>query len=236
MFDRYFPIENGTVMIDFEKAVMNAFAQILPGFSVMNCFFHLCQSVQKQIQKSFKAIYRSDKKFARASRLVVFLAFIPLPYIEDAFYELTYHIQSTYPQLMLIVNYFEKTYLGLCNEHDVRVAPQFPVMFWNHFDVILIDYDFPRTSNMVEGFHRGFKTRVNRPKPSVQEYFRAIKEQQVTTDFHVDRLGAGLTPAKKRKTSNKDLYEICSNYSTYGSNLEYLFAIARYFGHDLEGQ
>ena len=89
---------------------------------------------------------------------------------------------------------------------------------------------------MVEGFHRGFKTRVNRPKPSVQEYFRAIREQQVTTDFHVDRLSAGLTPAKKRKNSNRDLYEICFNYSSYGSNLEYMFAIAKYFGHDLEGQ
>ena len=175
----------------------------------------------------------------------MFLAFIPLPNIEDAFYELTLYIHSVYytepifqySKLMVIVNYFEKTYLGLGSpESDDRIPPSFPVEFWNHFDIILIDYNFPRTSNMVEGFHRGFKTRVNRPKPSVQEYFRAIKEQQVTTDFHVDRLGAGLTPAKKRKTSNKDLHEICSNYSSYGSNLEYMFAIAKYFGHDLEGQ
>ena len=123
----------------------------------------------------------------------MFLAFIPLPNIEDAFYELTLYIQSQYSKLMVIVNYFEKTYLGLGSpESDDRIPPSFPVEFWNHFDIILIDYNFPRTSNMVEGFHRGFKTRVNRPKPSVQEYFRAIKEQQVTTDFHVDLLGAML--------------------------------------------
>ena len=48
---------------------------------------------------------------------------------------------------------------------------------------------------MVEGFHRGFKTRVNRSKPSVQEYFRAIKEQQVVTDYHLDRLAVGKTPS-----------------------------------------
>ncbi|KAL5263775.1 hypothetical protein ACHWQZ_G004991 [Mnemiopsis leidyi] len=30
----------------------------------------------------------------------------------------------------------------------------FPSDFWNHFDRVLEDPDFPRTSNMVEGFHR----------------------------------------------------------------------------------
>ena len=55
---------------------------------------------------------------------------------------------------------------------------------------------------MVEGFHRGFKSRVNRPKPTVQEYFRAIREQQVITDYHIDRLGVGKTPSNKRVSSN----------------------------------
>ena len=65
--------------------------------------------------------------------------------------------------------------------------------------MVLVDPDYPRTSNMVEGFHLGFKSKVNRPKPMVQEYFRAIRDQQVTTDYH---LAAGMTPAKKRKTNN----------------------------------
>ena len=66
--------------------------------------------------------------------------------------------------------------------------------------MVLIDRDYPRTSNMVEGFHLGFKCKVklNRPKPSVQEYFRAVRDQQITNDFHLDRLAHGKTPAKKR--------------------------------------
>ena len=51
--------------------------------------------------------------------------------------------------------------------------------------MVLVDPDYPRTSNMVEGFHSGFKSKVNRPKSSVQEYFRAIRDQQVTTDYHL---------------------------------------------------
>ena len=82
-------------------------------WDVSSCYFHLCQAVQKNIQKKFKVLYFSDKKFARAARLVVFLAFVPIADVEDVFYEITYYIQSNYPQLMVVVNYFENTYLGL---------------------------------------------------------------------------------------------------------------------------
>ena len=111
-------IEYGIIMLDFERASMNAFTQVFDQFSLMNCFFHLCQSVQRRIQKSFKVKYRTDKSFALASRLDVFLAFVPL-------------------------------------EH------------WNHNEMVLIDPDYPARAIC---FHLGFKGKVNRPKPSVQEY------------------------------------------------------------------
>ena len=65
---------DGIIMVDFEKAAMNAFRSVFEQFNLMNCFFHLCQSVQKRISKSFRKLYRTDKAFARASRLVAFLA------------------------------------------------------------------------------------------------------------------------------------------------------------------
>ena len=74
-FDQNCPTDTGTVLIDFEKAVMNSFRDILPGWKVANCYFHLCQSVQKNIRKKFKVRYFKDKIFARAARLVAFLAF-----------------------------------------------------------------------------------------------------------------------------------------------------------------
>ena len=224
------PMNYGSVLIDFEKAAMNAFEDVLPGYIVRNCFFHLCQSCQKKIQEKFKIKYFSDKSFAIASRLVVFLAFVPIADIDDAFYEVTYYIQSTYPQLMFVLNYFENTYLGgVSVDHEERILPRFPSRFWNHFDAILYDPNFPRTSNMVEGFHRGFRTRVHRPKPSVQEYFRAIDQQQVMTDYHLDRLVGGKTPSKRRRMNNHELYDICKSYSTFSSKLEYLIAVAKCF-------
>ena len=64
-----------------------------------------------------------------------------------------------------------------------------------------------------------------------------LQEQQVITDYHIDRLGVGKTPSKKRvkrKTSNDQLFQICSKYSDYSSKGDYLFEIAKYVGHEIE--
>ena len=143
------------------------------------------------------------------------------------------HISSIYPALMQIVNYFEQTYLGLAQPDGTRAGHKYDIKHWNHYAMVLIDPNYPRTSNMVEGFHLGFKSKVNRPKPSVQEYFRAVRDQQITTDFHLDRLSHGITPAKKRKTKDHVLHEICANFDQYDSILDYMFKIAEYFGHEL---
>ena len=117
---------------------------------------------------------------------------------------------------MAIVNYLEKSYLGLSNPSDTRTGDKYGIEHWNHHATVLVDPEYPRTSNMVEGFHLGFKAKVNRPKPSVQEYVKAIRDQQVTTDFHIDRLGHGKTPGKKRRnTQNHVLYNICSSFSSF---------------------
>ena len=132
---------------------------------------------------------------------------------------------------MQIVNYFEQNYLSLAQPDGTRTGFKYSIEHWNHYAMVLVDPDYPHTSNMVEGFHSGFKSKVNRPKPSVQEYFRAIRDQQVTTDYHLDRLAHGMTPAKKRKNLNHVLYYTCVNFNQYDSVLSYMFKVAQYFGH-----
>ena len=66
--------------------------------------------------------------------------------------------------------------------------------------MVLIDPDYPRTSNTWA--------------------------LQVTTDYHLDRLAAGMTPAKKR-------YKICEDFIEYSSVLNYMFKVAQYFGHEI---
>jgi hypothetical protein len=52
----------------------------------------------------------------------VILAFVPVADVE-----ITYYIQTSYPILMVVVNYFEKTYLGTATANsEVRVPPTYP--------------------------------------------------------------------------------------------------------------
>ena len=47
---------------------LDAFKTVYSEFKLRLCFFHLCQSVQKNIFKKFKKQYKADRKFARAIR------------------------------------------------------------------------------------------------------------------------------------------------------------------------
>ena len=107
------------VLIDFEKAVTATSTS--------------AKLSKRTFRRSLKFCIFLDKKFTRAARLVVFLAFVPIADVEDVFYEITYYIQSNYPQLMVVVNYFENTYLGpVIVDKEERVPPKFPLGFWNH--------------------------------------------------------------------------------------------------------
>jgi hypothetical protein len=126
-------------LIDFEKAAMNAFSKVFEQFNLMNCFFHLCQSVQKRIFR--------NRASRLVSRLVAFEAFVPLHSIDDAFEALSVHISSSYPALMDVVHYFEKNYLGLALIDGSRTIPKYPIEFWNHHSTIMVDPDYPRAQN-----------------------------------------------------------------------------------------
>ena len=59
-----------------------------------------------------------------------------------------------------------------------------------------------------------------------------VRNQQITSDFHLDRLVHGMTPAKKRQTSNDVLYQNCEDLSQCNLVLSYIFEVAKCFGHD----
>ena len=78
-----------------------------------------------------------------------------------------------------------------------RTSPKFPVQFGTtlHDSTIMADSDYSRISNLVEGFHRGFKyeSTESAPRLTVQKYFWAVREELVNTDFYLGRLTVGLT-------------------------------------------
>ena len=101
--------------------------------------------------------------------LVVILAFVPaVGSLESAFECLSVHIASIFPELIQIFIFLETYYLDHVNPERGRVPAKIDIKFWNHYDMVILDCEYLRTSNMIESFHNGFKSRVNRARPTVQ--------------------------------------------------------------------
>ena len=98
-----------TIMIDFEKAAVNAleenFISVITG-----CFFHLSQNIFRRVQEQgLVARYHEDNDFAISIRMLASLAFVPEIDVIDCFIIL---MQQFPDEAIEIAKYFEKTYIG----------------------------------------------------------------------------------------------------------------------------
>ena len=227
------------LMIDFEIAVFNAFIEVFQAsdISVSYCFFHLCQSIQRQVNVlGFKKLYKSDKVFCKSVRMLKCLAFVPLRDVDEIFDNLTVYILSlskNYLKFLAVLRYFERTYLGRA-DIDFK-ASIFNVKNWNYFEKIVESAGTCiRTSNAVEGWHRSFNALVGCKKPMMYIYLNSILEVQAEINFRLDRLDVGITPSKRRRLAkvtdrNESLYSLVTSYDNYDDKLKYLDVVSKLF-------
>ena len=73
------------IMMDFEKAAVNAFSTTFPAAKFTGCYFHLCQSVLRKINKiGLKKAYTTTPELALALKMVP-ATFLPVEQVEDGF-------------------------------------------------------------------------------------------------------------------------------------------------------
>ena len=99
-----------TIMIDFERACINAVNLVYPQSQVIGCLFHLCQSVYRHVQsQGLQQQYMENEEFRTNIRMIPALAFVPLDDIIPAFEVLSQHCQGNEETLL---DYFEVNYIG----------------------------------------------------------------------------------------------------------------------------
>lgn len=105
-------IKPETVMMDFERAVINSFKQYFPNTIIRGCFFHLNQSVYRQVQKKgLKKLYEADESVALQIKMLCALAYIPQELVVEAF-EMISEETNIPVKIQPIMDYFEDTYIG----------------------------------------------------------------------------------------------------------------------------
>lgn len=99
-----------SIMIDFERACINAIDEVFPQANVIGCLFHLCKNVQKHVQAAgLQEQYSVDEEFRVNVRMIPALAFVPLDDITTAFETLIQHCNGNEDH---ILDYFEVNYIG----------------------------------------------------------------------------------------------------------------------------
>jgi len=91
--------------LDFEIAAITAFTEAFPTSQIRGCWFHLSQSIYRQVQQlGFQQRYQSDKSFATYIRMFSALAFVPKRDVMKRFSQV---VQILPTELKPLASYFE---------------------------------------------------------------------------------------------------------------------------------
>ncbi|KAK3913903.1 FLYWCH-type zinc finger-containing protein 1 [Frankliniella fusca] len=183
--------EPTTVVSDFELGIINAVATVFPDADLRLCFFHLGQSVYRQVQDAgLQVAYRDpdDRSVKEGVHELLSLAFVPPADVEEVLAELREVIPDT---LLNIVDYFDDTYVrGRRLRGQRRAArPRYAPELWNQHRAALRGE--PRTNNLTEGWHRRFNTLVGKDHPSVYALIKELQKEQGNSERQMADLELG---------------------------------------------
>lgn len=133
------------ITIDFEQAVIKAIRKCFTEARIHGCNFHFSQNIWKHIQQvGLQTKYADDADFALSIRMILALAFVPIPDIEKAFTIVTscdiFVENEEYEHnaaIQTFLNYVETTYIGRFDRAGKRRSGLFPKELWNVYDITL---------------------------------------------------------------------------------------------------
>ncbi|XP_057323660.1 uncharacterized protein LOC130666560, partial [Microplitis mediator] len=212
------------LMVDFEKAFLEAFKEVYSGVQVNGCNFHFTKCVWKHVQKyGHQKKYNEDIKFSMNIRLLMALAFVPSEDVIAAFEEIVsseYYDQNSdcFEELL---EYFELTWIGKVKHNkNKRDKPLFPIKMWNCQTAVI--HDYLRSNNPCEGWNSGFNKRAGQAHPVMEELVKSLKDEQVKTDVLMTQIESGLDVSNTRLKAYRNYTERLKNFVlNYDVNKKY---------------
>ena len=117
--------------------------------------------------------------------------------------------------------YYENTWVGTSTTN-----PLFSHDMWNQHDASLMM--IPRSSNIAEGWHRGFNSMVSCSNPTIWRFIDCLKAEQALTDVKIAKRLMRERPeprAHKWIRYDERLQRIVESYDDYANYLDFLKAI-----------
>ncbi|CAF1103796.1 unnamed protein product [Rotaria sp. Silwood1] len=191
------------VMIDFERASMNAIKSLFPTSNLNGCFFHLCQNIYRAVIRfGLKTLYSENEDFAQQIRCLPALAFLPITDVIPTFEQ----IKSQFPaEGEPVLTYFEENYIGVKTRLSrPRKAPKFDIELWNVNTNTL--HGQHRTNNVVEGWNNRFSSLLNCSHPNFWKFLKGLKKEQSYVDAQIIQAETGARQARKREQIRREAH------------------------------
>ncbi|KAE9522733.1 hypothetical protein AGLY_016842 [Aphis glycines] len=113
------PLKPERIIIDFELGVINVINRVVNGIQIQGCFFHLYQSVWRQIQQlGLVKLYKKNKRISQECKMMTSLAFLS---IDDIVIEISHMYIQFSQEFLPLISYFDRTYISGNNNN-----PRYP--------------------------------------------------------------------------------------------------------------
>jgi hypothetical protein len=186
------------IMIDFERAVKNAFQYHFPLITIHTCMFHLSQNFyRKLVECGFKTQYTENKSLNKWFKKIIALSLLPPNTICDVFEELllemhdSFDLEGEFKELETFADYVLLNYIG-DDSHGAYPAT-FPIELWNHYDTD------ERTNNDVEAYNYRLNTVIG-PHKNIWVFIKKIKTEEAATAIKFLRIENDVNVKKMLKT------------------------------------
>lgn len=193
------------IMVDFEKAAMEAAKQIFPETSIKGCYFHFCQCIFRHVQAfGLQAEYQKNANCLQHIRYLAALAFIPAADVCKSFNALkgfaffkTKLRQKKSNGYQDLFKYIEQTWIGKVNDRNEYQSGRFTLDTWNMYEMALDG--LPRTNNATEGWHNALRIFFGASHPQIYRFIDGIKKEQALQEVTMAHVLSGHPPKKGLK-------------------------------------
>ena len=131
-----------------------------------------------------------EATFALQMKMLPCLAFVPEDRVEEAFEALEEFYDSLEDEdeakVKVVMNYMEDNYIGRHTRRGTRRAPRYKKSLWNCSD--LVRGKIEKTTNRVEGWHRGLESTVGMAHPNPFKLINTLKRVQVLNSVVIEQL------------------------------------------------
>ena len=181
------------VVIDFEKAAMNAFKFHWPNIKIIGCFFHLASNFYKKIcNVGLKTIYDENEQLKHWVKKMTCLALVPINKVEDLYCELceqkTNWIDTPeFDKIEEFADYVLENYIE---------TSLYPIEVWNQFE-----NDGQRTNNAVEGYNHKLNNFLT-IHPNIWLFIRKIQSEESNAALTYSRTNDGILNRRGRNEAD----------------------------------